>query len=137
MLMQTKPLLVAITCFLFSIVSTAQTGKQPFADLGKKVKMIPSVLLRYVPKYAPLSADFNATFIFIERIWLGAAYRLNDSYNFLLAVNITKAMRVGYTYDLTVSPLNKYTTGTHEIMVSFDSDFKRLRYEKPEPVTYF
>ncbi len=38
--MQTKPLLITITCFLISIVTTAQTGKQPFADLGKKVKVL-------------------------------------------------------------------------------------------------
>ncbi len=95
------------------------TGGYVF-DLGKKVKFMPSVLMKYVPINAPITFDFNATFIFVDRLWIGAAYRLNDSYNFMAAVNITKQLRVGYTYDLTVSPLRKYTSGSHEVMIGFD-----------------
>lgn len=112
------------------------TGGYVF-DLGKKVKFMPSVLMKYVPVHAPLSFDFNITFIFIDRIWLGAGYRLNDSYNFMLAVNATKQLRIGYAYDLTVSPLNKYTTGSHEVMISFDGLFEHSGVVSPRYVKYF
>jgi hypothetical protein len=78
---------------------------------GKKVKFAPSILLKYVPKYAPISIDFNANFIFIDRLWLGVSYRLSDSYGFMAAVNITRQFRVGYAYDLTVSPISHSPQG--------------------------
>lgn len=106
-------------------------------NLGKKVKFMPSLLMKYVPVYAPISFDFNATFIFIDRIWLGAAYRLNDSYNFMLAVNVTKQLKIGYAYDLTVSSQNRFTSGSHEVMASFDFNFKKGKVVSPRYVKYF
>jgi type IX secretion system PorP/SprF family membrane protein len=112
------------------------TGGYNF-ELGKKVHFIPSILLKYVPKYAPVTLDFNAMFVFIDRVWLGASYRLNDSYNFSLAVNLTKQVKIGYCYDLTVSPLSKFTTGTHEVMASFDTWFKDKKPVAPAQMKYF
>lgn len=113
------------------------TGGYVF-DLGKKVKFMPSVLMKYAPLHAPVSFDFNATFVFVDRLWLGAAYRLNDSYNFMAAVNITKQLRVGYAYDLTVSPLRSYTSGSHEVMLGFDFNFQRSgKVISPRHLKYF
>jgi type IX secretion system PorP/SprF family membrane protein len=112
------------------------TGGYVFS-IGKKVKFVPSILLKYVPVHAPITFDFNIAFIFIDRIWLGAGYRFNDSYSFMLAANVTKQLRIGYCYDLTVSSLHKYTTGTHEIMASFDFDFTKGKVVSPRHVKYF
>jgi type IX secretion system PorP/SprF family membrane protein len=106
-------------------------------DLGKKVKFAPSILVKYVPKFAPVNIDFNANFIFLDRFWLGASYRLSDSYGFMTAVNITPQLRVGYAYDLTVSPISHFTTGSHEIMVGYDFDYRRSKIVNPRYVRYF
>ena len=106
-------------------------------NIGTKVKFMPSVMLKYVPVNAPVTADFNATFIFIDRVWLGAAYRLLDSYNFMAAFAVTKQLRIGYCYDLTVSRMNKYTSGSHEVMVSFDAAFERSKVTSPRYIKYF
>ncbi len=105
--------------------------------LGKKVKFMPSALVKYVPVNAPITADFNVSFIFIDRVWIGAGYRLTDSYSFNAAVNVTKQLKIGYAYDLTVSPLSKYTTGTHEILLSFDAVFSHGRVVSPRYVKMF
>jgi type IX secretion system PorP/SprF family membrane protein len=112
------------------------TGGYVF-DLGKKVKFAPSILMKYVPKHAPIDFDFNANFIFIDRIWLGASYRLSDSYGFMAAVNVTKQFRIGYAYDLTVTPLSKFTTGSHEIMLGYDFDFAKKSIVNPRFVRYY
>jgi type IX secretion system PorP/SprF family membrane protein len=106
-------------------------------DLGKKVKFAPSILLKYVPKYAPISMDFNANFIFIDRLWLGVSYRLSDSYGFMVAFNITRQLKVGYAYDLTVSPIEHFTTGSHEVMAGYDFDFHKKSMVNPRYVRYF
>jgi type IX secretion system PorP/SprF family membrane protein len=106
-------------------------------SLGKKVKFAPSILMKYAPKHAPIDFDFNANFIFIDRIWLGASYRLSDSYGFMAAFNVLPQLRVGYAYDLTVSPLSKFTTGSHEVMVGYDFEFKNKSIVNPRYVRYF
>ena len=112
------------------------TGGYVF-DLGKKVKFAPSIMVQYVPKYAPIAMAFNANFIFIDRLWLGVSYRLSDSYGFMAAFNITKQLRVGYAYDLTVSPISHFTTGTHEVMAGFDFNFSKKKVVNPRFVRYF
>jgi type IX secretion system PorP/SprF family membrane protein len=106
-------------------------------NLGKKVKFMPSILMKYVPKHAPIDFDFNANFVFIDRIWLGAGYRLQDSYSFMAAFNITRQLRVGYSYDLTASKFSGYNAGTHEVMLGFDCDFKGKKIVNPRFVKYF
>lgn len=106
-------------------------------DLGKKVKFAPSVMMKYVPKHAPIDFDFNANFIFIDRIWLGASYRLSESYGFMGAFYITKQLRVGYAYDLIVNPISKFTGGTHEVMLGYDFDFDKKRIVNPRYVRFF
>ena len=112
------------------------TGGYAF-DLGKKVKFAPSIMMKYVPKHAPIDFDFNANFIFIDRIWLGASYRLSESYGFMAAVNVTKQLRVGYAYDLIVNPISKFTSGTHEVMLGYDFDFDKKRIVNPRYVRFF
>ncbi len=106
-------------------------------DIGSKVKFIPSALIKYIPVSTSPTFDFTANFILISRIWVGLGYRLNDAYIFTAAVNATKQLRIGYSYDLTVSPLNHFTSGTHEVMVSFDAGFKKGKMVKPEQINYF
>lgn len=106
-------------------------------NLGSKAKFIPSGLLKIVPAHAPVSFDLNATFVIVDRVWLGAGYRYVDAYNFMAAVNVTKQLRIGYCYDLSVSPLSKYTTGSHEIMLSFDFRFEKGKIVNPRYLKYF
>lgn len=112
------------------------TGGYVFS-IGKKVKFMPSMLFQYVPVHAPISFDFNVNFIFIDRIWIGAAYRVNDSYSFMLAANVTHQLRIGYAYDLGVSSLRRFTTGSHEVMASFDFDFIHRKVISPRRIKYF
>lgn len=106
-------------------------------ELGKKVRFTPSILIKYVPKFAPISMDFNANFIFIDRLWLGVSYRLSDSYGFMAAFNITRQLRVGYAYDLTVSPVSSFTSGSHEVMIGYDFDYLKKSVVNPRYVRYF
>lgn len=69
---------------------------------------------------APLSVDLNAMFILREKLWLGAAYRNQDSFAAIAAFQITDQLRAGYSYDMTTSNLRRYNNGSHELMLSYD-----------------
>lgn len=99
-------------------------------DVNRIVKFKPSFLYRYVSN-APLSFDLNGTFMFYDRLWLGAMYRLGESFGALVQVQATNQLKIGYSYDLPISRLGAYNKGTHEIMLSFDFNFNRGRVRSP------
>lgn len=106
-------------------------------QFGKKVQFTPSVLVRYIPRYAPVTADFNVAFIFIERISVGAGYRINDSYQFNCTGYITRQLRLGYAYDLTISALAPYNSGSHEIMLGYDFRLQKKEERDKHRFVYF
>ena len=99
-------------------------------DLNENLKFKPSVLSKIVLN-APVSIDLSANFILNDILWLGAAYRVDDSMSFLMHYQLSNQLRVGYAFDLTESELRKYNNGTHEIMVAFDFRFNKKKVMTP------
>jgi type IX secretion system PorP/SprF family membrane protein len=99
-------------------------------DVNRIVKFKPSVLTRFVSN-APVSFDLNGTFLFYDRLWIGAMYRLGDSFGGQFQIQVTNQVKVGYSYDLPISRLGAYNKGTHEIMVSYDFNFGRGKVRSP------
>ncbi|PKQ62750.1 hypothetical protein BZG02_11110 [Labilibaculum filiforme] len=99
-------------------------------DINDYLKFKPSALAKVVWN-APISVDLSANFILNDVLWLGAAYRIEDSMSFLIHYQLTDQLRVGYAFDLTESELRKYNNGTHEIMVAFDFQFNKKKVMTP------
>lgn len=93
-------------------------------DLANDFKLKPSVLLKAVSG-APLAVDVNANFWIKERFAIGAQYRLHDAYAALLITQITDKLRLGYSYDKTISELSSFNSGSHEIVLRYE--FGRAR----------
>lgn len=101
-------------------------------DINGIVKFRPSVLTKFVVN-APVSFDVTGTFLFYNKLWLGAMYRLDDSFGGLFQLQVTDNLKIGYSYDWPINQLGAYNNGTHEIMVTYDFDFggrkaRRLQY---------
>lgn len=99
-------------------------------DINETVKFKPSTLIK-VTAGAPVSIDLTANFLFHDRIWLGASYRVSDSFSALLQLQLNDQLRLGYAYDYTLSKLSKYNYGTHEIMLSYDFIFRKDKILSP------
>ena len=99
-------------------------------DVNRIVKFKPAILAKYVMN-APFSIDLSGTFLFYERLWLGAMYRMGDSFGGLFQLQITNQIKIGYSYDLPINQLGAYNNGTHEIMVSFDFVSKGEKVRSP------
>ncbi|WP_136669424.1 type IX secretion system membrane protein PorP/SprF [Flavobacterium sp. H122] len=91
-------------------------------DLSDSVKFKPSMLIKAVSG-SPLSTDFSANFLLKEKLTLGASYRWDDSVSALAGIQMSNSFFLGYSFDYTVTRLNKYNDGTHEII---------LRYQLPQ-----
>lgn len=112
------------------------------------VKFKPSALLKYV-RNSPISTDVTASFLFVNRLWLGASYRFGwlgrddlalQERNHLIGLVeflVTQQFRVGYAYDYEFTKLRTNTSGSHEIMLGYDFGYSKERFVTPRYVTYF
>lgn len=85
---------------------------------SEKIDIEPSVLLKYVSGSSP-QADLNTNVIWNEIISIGGSYRTGDGLSFLFRYLIREKIVIGYSYDLTLSGLSKYSNGSHEIMAGY------------------
>ena len=83
------------------------------------IKVKPSFLLKYSAKN-PLQVDANLSFILADLIWVGASYRIEDALVGLVKLQISEQLRLGYTYDYSLSRLGKFNNGSHEIVLIYD-----------------
>ncbi|MEO8734320.1 MAG: type IX secretion system membrane protein PorP/SprF [Flavobacteriales bacterium] len=82
--------------------------------LGEDLKLEPSVFLRYVDPVPP-QADLTATLRYKDMLWLGVTYRTQDAICINVGYWLKRSFQFGYSYDMTTSALQNYSSGTHEI----------------------
>ena len=99
-------------------------------ELSPNVVFKPSVLVKYVQN-APVEADFNASVLLSQILWIGASYRTNDSFVALLEFQLTKQLRFGYSYDFTTTDVKNYSNGSHEIMLGYDFGYDIMKIKTP------
>jgi type IX secretion system PorP/SprF family membrane protein len=97
--------------------------------LNESLLLKPHVILNYV-NGSPLSADFNASLIIAETLWLGGSYRAFDSFNAIMQVAVTSNVSVGYSFDYTLTELARVQRGSHEISLKFRLPVKGREFPK-------
>ncbi|NOQ71373.1 MAG: type IX secretion system membrane protein PorP/SprF [Crocinitomix sp.] len=120
--------------FDYSDIPTAEYHLRSFNTLGagyafeisEKLTLKPSFLVKQSDGF-DANMDLNLSALFYKRIWFGISLRNKTSVNFLLDVNITDYMRVGYAYDLFINNLNSASSGAHEIFIGFDFNPKKTK----------
>ncbi len=112
-------------------VSYYLTGGYVF-DVSSNIKFKPAALVK-ATNGAPLSYDISGNFLFNDKLWLGAAYRINESLGAFGAIadfQINKQLRIGYAYEIPNSVIRPYTNGTHEVLLIFEIQ-KSKRVKSP------
>lgn len=98
-------------------------------DVSKDVKFKPAALIKYTDN-APFEFDLNLSALFAERIWLGMTFRTGDSFD-VIAQFVLDNMRIGYAYDYSLTKLQQFNNGSHEIMISIEIDKKSKGVHHP------
>lgn len=78
----------------------------------------PNVIIRGVTP-VPLQMDFNTRVIFRNLAWGGLAWRTSDAISLFLGYNHENKFNIGYAYDIGISAIRKYNSGSHELMISY------------------
>lgn len=87
--------------------------------LSNDIKFKPSVLAKITSSAEP-QYDFSANFLYKEKLNLGAIYRWDNAYGFMLGYQINNKFFVGYSIDILTSKLNQYNSGSHEVFVRYE-----------------
>jgi type IX secretion system PorP/SprF family membrane protein len=93
---------------------------------GADLRLEPSVLLRYVDP-VPSQADLTATLRYRDMVWVGATYRTQDAVCLTVGYWLKRTFQFGYSYDMTTSDLQRYSSGTHEVMLAVTFGKQRRR----------
>lgn len=108
--------------------------------LSEHVKLEPQALLRYAGNgnyNLPLNCDVNLSAIFYDRLMIGATYRTDKSVEGIVNIQATKNISVGYAFDWTVSQLQQYAKGSHEITIGIDFVRDVNKYVNPRFIKSF
>lgn len=84
--------------------------------LGEKIGLTPSAMVKNQGP-APISFDVNLKVDYQRKYWLGVSYRNEDAIAAMLGITIADLIRVGYSYDYTLSELKTFSNGSHEIVL--------------------
>jgi len=85
--------------------------------ISEDLKLEPSFLVKYVDP-VPAKLDLTATLRYKDTVWLGASYRTNDAIAVMLGYWHKRMFQFGYSYDVTTTNLQNYSSGTHEVMLA-------------------
>lgn len=102
------------------------TGGYVFTFNGNdNFKLKPAFMAKGV-EGAPLSLDVTTNILINNKFELGAGYRIGDSVSGLASFYISPSLRIGYSYDYTLTNLDAFNSGSHEVFLLFDLDLNKL-----------
>lgn len=99
--------------------------------LGKKNVVQPSFLFRYNAP-VPFQVDASLRWLYDKKFWLGFTYRTDDAYCVMVGFNYKDHFNIGYSYDYTFGGLQKYSSGSHEIWLSYTINKKKKTLEEED-----
>ena len=95
-------------------------------DISDDLKLKPSAMVKAAIG-APVSVDLSVNALLDDKFELGLSYRFDDSVSAILGLNVSDDMRIGYAYDYTISRFGQFNSGSHEIMLLFDFNRKKIK----------
>lgn len=82
------------------------------------IELRPAILGKYVSA-APFEMDFAIDAWYQNVFGIGVAYRTSDAVMMMAKARINR-IYLGYSYDMTVSGLRHFNTGSHEVCLGFE-----------------
>lgn len=106
--------------------------------LGAKVKLQPQILVKYTPN-APVDLDANLMLIIAQKYYAGATYRLGgssvvgfgESVDLMLGAELVKNLLFGLSYDITMSDIKDYSSGSVEAVIRYCIPMKNKKEDIP------
>ncbi len=99
-------------------------------NLGEDFKIKPSFLFKGI-QGAPIQVDLNTSLWIKDVFSVGVQYRTNAAIAAMLEVQINPQIRMGYSYDRSVTKLANFNSGSHEVMLRYEFGFQKDKVLSP------
>jgi type IX secretion system PorP/SprF family membrane protein len=93
------------------------TGGYTYALPNPSLDLIGSAMVQSDGKTAEF--QLNGKLLYNKSLWGGISYRYNDAIVPMVGVHLINGLSFGYSYDLVLSDVGAYTSGSHELMVRY------------------
>ena len=93
-------------------------------DLNDDISLQPSFLVGGAFG-TPLLIDLGIKTEIKDRISAGLGFRTNDAVTIFAGLKIKQQFTIAYSYDIVVSKLRKYNSGSHDLILKFDIPYKK------------
>ena len=98
-------------------------------------KLKPSVIVKEVSG-APLSMEASVNMLINNKVELGVSSRYEDSITGIVNFYITPDLRIGYAYEYTLSRLQQFNSGSHELILIYRLNTVKLSNSYTSPRFY-
>jgi type IX secretion system PorP/SprF family membrane protein len=99
-------------------------------ELNNRWKLKPAFLTK-LTQNSPISVDLSLEAYYANRLSFGIMNRVKDSYGVLVGYRISDQLKVGMSFDQTISRLQNFNKGTYELFLSYDFLFKNDKIITP------
>ncbi len=81
-------------------------------------------------------ADLNMTVLYDKRLWGGVGYRIGDAIIITGGAELWNGIKFGYSYDMSISALSRYNSGSHEFFLAYSVLLYKKRIHKYKSVRF-
>lgn len=99
-------------------------------EVNDDFKIKPQAMVKMVQN-APLQFDLNVNCLIKNKIWAGIGYRSGSDISVLLGVQINPQLLINYSYDYSLTKIQKYSQGSHEITIGYLFSYKQGKVATP------
>lgn len=105
----------------------AVTGYNITLDKKKKEWVIQPALLARFNDPVPYQLEANLRVIYKDMFWIGGNYRFGASASGMFGCTISKLVTFAYSYDYALTSLQKYSNGSHELLLTVSFAAKKRK----------
>lgn len=104
------------------------TGGYEF-NVNSQLTITPAFLVKYV-RPAPVAFEIAGQVEYQQRYWAGMSYRHKDAIVANLGLYVSDQFKIGYSFDLPITPIRRYSAGSHELVLTLmlGRDESRARF---------
>lgn len=96
-------------------------------ELSNGLVIRPSAVVKIVAN-APIAFDANLSVLLKKQLWLGILFKNNPALGLNMLYVITPNFRIGYAYEQQLTSMQRYSSGSHEIMIGYQITNKKKHF---------
>ena len=110
------------------------SGSYTFETSNERFEVLPSFFFK--TDATTWQADIDMTLQYDKKFWGGLGYRVGDAIILTAGAELWNGLKFGYSYDISISALSRYNSGSHEFFLAYSILLYKKRTHKYRSVRF-